>query len=113
MAGDFGSELRRAQSITADPSGGQAWEEPHTVPLNLETAGGWEVGGGGDEQTFTQDLSRGFWVSNPLLLVSCQLLPCREHERFLQVGQGYVYQFVANYMVNTIPLVEAVTEPLC
>lgn len=66
----------------------------------------------GDEQTFTQDPNHGFSVSNPLLFF-CQLLLCREHENFLQVGQGCVYQFVANYMVNTSPLVEAVTESLC
>lgn len=60
-------------------------------------------GGREDEQAFTQGLNHGFWVSNPLLLFFCQLLPCREWEIFLQVGQGCVYPIVANYMVNTDP----------
>lgn len=69
----------------------------------LEDGRGWEPGGRGDEQTFTQNLNHGLWVSNPLLLFFCQLLHCREQEIFLQVGQGCVYQLVANYMVNTDP----------
>lgn len=86
----------------------------HTLYLcTWKWQGAGRLGCRGDEQTFTQDLNRGFWVSNPLLLCSCRLLLCREHQSFLQVGQRCVYQLVANYMVNTIPLVEALTESLC
>lgn len=34
----------KGRSIMAEPLGGQEWDEPHTVPLHLEMAGGWEAG---------------------------------------------------------------------
>lgn len=78
-------------------------EKSHTIPLNLEMAHAGKPGGRADEQTFTQDLHHWVLVSNPLLLFFYQWLPHREHEIFLHVGQGCVYQLVENYMVNTDP----------
>ena len=50
-----------------DKTGGQ--DSIHTIPLNLEMAGGWGGGGGrGGEQTFTQGPHHSVLVSNPLLL---------------------------------------------